>query len=91
MNVQNLVPHFFYDTVQTDTARHLVDGPPPSTVNILWGCLNFAIGSTLISRVVLSFLMSLTILCAGTFVLSPLHTRHFGTPQDGNDPKRERP
>ncbi len=91
----NAVPHFVSGTMgrpfQSPFAKPPGEGLSSSTVNVLWGVLNFVIGYLLVLHVgsfdvrSMIHVASLTI---GALAISLSLARHFGKFHGGNAPER---
>ncbi|KFG93812.1 membrane protein [Burkholderia paludis] len=94
----NAVPHLVSglrgEPFQTPFANPPGRGLSSSTVNVVWGCVNLAIGYVLVGRVG-AFDLKLTAdaaaLGAGILAFGLFIARRFGALHGGNDPERERP
>jgi hypothetical protein len=89
----NAIPHsvsgMMGQPFQTPFAKPPGEGLSSSTVNILWGCLNVAVGYLLVFRVGNFDLRSssdVVALAAGAVLISVFSARHFGKFHGGNSP-----
>jgi hypothetical protein len=87
----NAVPHFVSGTMgrpfQSPFAKPPGKGLSSSTVNVLWGFLNFVLAYLLLLRVGqfdLRSIASIVPLAAGALVISLHAARHFGQFHGGN-------
>ena len=91
----NAVPHFVSGTMgrplQSPFAKPPGEGLSSSTVNVLWGLLNFVIGYLLVLHVG-SFdarsMIHIASLAIGALSISLGLARHFGKFHGGNAPER---
>jgi hypothetical protein len=87
----NALPHFISGLMgrsfQTPFAKPPGEGLSSSTVNVLWGSFNLAVGYVLVCRVG-SFDLRATdhiiALGAGALIIGVFSARHFGRFHDGN-------
>ncbi|WP_175942161.1 hypothetical protein [Burkholderia pyrrocinia] len=94
----NAVPHLVSglrgEPFQTPFANPPGRGLSSSTVNVVWGVVNLAIGYALVGRVG-AFDLKVTADAAafglGILALGLFLARHFGALHGGNEPDRERP
>lgn len=94
----NAVPHLVSglrgEPFQTPFANPPGRGLSSSTVNVVWGFVNLAIGYALVVRVG-AFDLKVTADAAalgfGVLALGLFLARHFGALHGGNEPDRERP
>ena len=91
----NAVPHFVSGTLgrpfQSPFAKPPGQGLSSSTVNVLWGFLNAAIGYVLVSRVGdfnFKSASNVVALGLGALLISLHMARHFGRFHGGNEPDR---
>ncbi|WJV65902.1 hypothetical protein PCO86_16605 [Pectobacteriaceae bacterium CE70] len=91
----NAVPNFISSMMgrpfQSPFAQPPGQGLSSSTVNVLWGFFNLAVGYVLVCRVGDFGLRNTndTIACgAGIFLIAFFSARHFGRFHGGNQPKR---
>ena len=91
----NAVPHLVSGMMgrpfQTPFAKPPGQGLSSSTVNVLWGLFNVAVGYLLVVRVGNFNLRSLSevlALAIGALLISLLSARHFGQFHGGNAPGR---
>ena len=91
----NAVPHFVSGTLgrpfQSPFAKPPGQGLSSSTVNVLWGFLNAAIGYVLVSRVgdfKFKSTSDVVALGLGALLISLHMARHFGRFHGGNEPDR---
>ena len=91
----NAIPHLVSGVMgrpfQSPFAKPLGQGLSSSTVNVLWGFLNVAVGYVLVVRVGDFDLRSTrdVLLCGAGALLISLHlARHFGRFHGGNAPER---
>jgi hypothetical protein len=91
----NAVPHFVNGLMgrpfQSPFAKPPGEGLSSSTVNVLWGFFNLAVGYILICRVGNFDLRStdqVVALSLGILAIGLLTARHFGRFHGGNSPKR---
>ena len=91
----NAVPHTVNGLMgrpfQTPFARPPGQGLSSSTVNVLWGVFNLAVGYVLVCRVgdfALRDTRDIAALGLGMLLLSLYLARHFGRFNGGNTPKR---
>jgi hypothetical protein len=89
----NAIPHsvsgMMGQPFQTPFAKPPGEGLSSSTVNVLWGCLNVAVGYLLVVRVGNFDLRSssdVVALAAGAVLISVFSARHFGKFHGGNSP-----
>ena len=89
----NAIPHAVSGMMgrpfQTPFAKPPGQGVSSSTVNVLWGFLNFVIGYVLVCRVGDFGLRNTTdvgALGAGAFLIALFSARHFGRHHGGNAP-----
>ncbi|WP_065502136.1 MULTISPECIES: hypothetical protein [Burkholderia cepacia complex] len=94
----NAVPHLVSglrgEPFQTPFANPPGRGLSSSTVNVVWGFVNLAIGYALVCRVGafdLKVTADAAALGLGVLVLGLFVARHFGALHGGNEPDRERP
>jgi hypothetical protein len=87
----NAVPHFVSGVMgrpfQSPFAKPPGKGLSSSTVNVLWGSLNIAIGYLLIFRVGIFDLRNtshILVAALGALLISLMHARHFGQFHGGN-------
>lgn len=90
----NAIPHVVSGTMgrpfQSPFARPPGEGLSSSTVNVLWGFFNVAVGYGLVCRVgdfELKDIGDVVAFGAGAFLLALLHARHFGRFNGGNAPE----
>lgn len=90
----NAIPHFVSGMMgrpfQSPFARPPGQGLSSSTVNVLWGFLNLAVGYALVCRVGFFDLRDaadMTALAAGALVMALFAARHFGRFHGGNVPE----
>jgi hypothetical protein len=93
--VTNAVPHFVCGVTgrpfQSPFAKPPGQGLSSSTVNVLWGFLNFVVGYLLICRVGefdLKSTSAVTALGLGILAMGLMGARHFGRFHGGNMPGR---
>lgn len=91
----NAVPHFASGLMgmpfQSPFAKPPGEGLSSSTVNVLWGAFNMAVGYVLVCRVGHFDLRStpdIVALGLGALVLGLANARHFGRFHGGNAPER---
>ncbi|NTX31398.1 hypothetical protein HT746_30515 [Burkholderia pyrrocinia] len=94
----NAVPHLVSglrgEPFQTPFANPPGRGLSSSTVNVVWGFVNLAIGYALVGRVGafdLKATADAAALGLGILALGLFLARRFGALHGGNDPERERP
>jgi hypothetical protein len=94
MFVANAIPHLVSGMMgrpfQTPFAKPPGKGLSSSTVNVLWGFLNVAIGYALLLRVGHFDVRStddVIVSAAGALLISLFHARHFGQFHGGNTPE----
>jgi hypothetical protein len=91
--ITNAIPHFVSGVMghpfQSPFAKPPGQGLSTSTVNVLWGSLNFAVGYVLVCRVGMFDLRSTDQVLAlgiGALLMSVLTARIFGRFHGGNSP-----
>lgn len=91
----NAVPHFVSGMMgrpfQTPFAKPPGQGLSSSTVNVLWGFFNAAVGYLLVVRVGNFDLRSASDVCAlavGALLIGLFSAKHFGQFHGGNAPER---
>jgi hypothetical protein len=89
----NAIPHFVSGMMgrpfQSPFAKPRGEGLSSSTVNVLWGGLNMAIGYSLVCRVGsfdLRRSVDVITLGGGAMLMAVLMSRHFGRFHGGNSP-----
>ncbi|AXF23625.1 hypothetical protein CUJ89_24815 [Burkholderia pyrrocinia] len=94
----NAVPHLVSglrgEPFQTPFANPPGRGLSSSTVNVVWGFVNLAIGYGLVGRIGafdLRVTADAAALGLGVLALGLFLARHFGALHGGNEPDRERP
>ena len=92
--LSNAIPHFVSGVMgrpfQSPFAKPPGQGLSSSTVNVLWGVLNFAVSYILIFRVGEFSLRSTTEVAAlglGFLLMGLIGARHFGRFHGGNSPE----
>jgi hypothetical protein len=90
----NAVPHFVSGIMgrpfQSPFAKPSGEGLSSSTVNVLWGFFNAAVGYPLVMRVGNFDLRSISdvlALAVGALLISLFSARHFGQFHGGNSPR----
>ncbi len=91
----NFIPHFVSGMMgrpfQTPFAEPHGEGLSSSTVNVLWGFFNAAVGYLLVARVGdfdLRSIRDVLALAVGVLLISLFSARHFGQFHGGNSPER---
>jgi hypothetical protein len=92
----NAIPHFVSGAMgrpfQSPFAKPPGQGLSSSTVNVLWGFLNLAVGYVLVCRVGNFDLRStghVVVLALGVLLMSLMLARHFGRFHGGNSPRND--
>jgi hypothetical protein len=91
----NAVPHFVSGTMgrpfQSPFAKPPGEGLSSSTVNVVWGAFNLAIGYVLLSQVgdfEIRSLLQVAVAGAGALAMGVMAARSFGRFHGGNNPGR---
>lgn len=93
--LSNAVPHFVSGVMgrpfQSPFAKPPGEGLSSSTVNVVWGAFNIAVGYVLVCRVGafdLKNTIDVAVFGAGMLVMGLFAARHFGRFHGGNRPER---